>query len=97
MTTIANITNSEPWCAEAVCTRTTADGNRVHDPDLWHPTFMPNGGTRAPTASSHPAVQLCMACPVRTQCLEFAYRTDQRHGIWGGLTPSQRAPHRRYW
>jgi len=25
-------------------------------------------------------------CPVRTQCLAFALRTRQVHGIWGGLT-----------
>jgi len=41
------------------------------------------------------AKQLCAGCPVRHECLDYALRTAQRYGIWGGLTYSERGPLRR--
>jgi WhiB family redox-sensing transcriptional regulator len=32
----------------------------------------------------------CSECVVRDECLEFAMDNDISHGIWGGLSPSQR-------
>jgi WhiB family transcriptional regulator, redox-sensing transcriptional regulator len=31
------------------------------------------------------------ACPVSEPCLEFAIETNQKYGIWGGLTDKERA------
>ena len=49
-----------------------------------------------PLSSSGPAVeqiaqakQVCARCPVRPQCLAFALRTHQAHGVWGGLTAQE--------
>ena len=36
------------------------------------------------------AKALCRACPVREECLEFAIRIQERHGIWGGLNELER-------
>lgn len=36
------------------------------------------------------AKSLCAACPLTDACLEHAIRTHQPHGIWGGLTPTER-------
>lgn len=37
------------------------------------------------------AKNLCLQCPVRTECLEMALGFDtDRHGIFGGLTPRER-------
>lgn len=36
------------------------------------------------------AVKLCMACPVRRDCLDHALRIPERHGVWGATTPEQR-------
>jgi len=33
----------------------------------------------------------CEACPVADDCLDFATRNGERHGVWGGLTPEQRS------
>jgi WhiB family transcriptional regulator, redox-sensing transcriptional regulator len=33
---------------------------------------------------------VCAGCRVRRQCLAFAQRTRQVHGIWGGLTERER-------
>jgi WhiB family transcriptional regulator, redox-sensing transcriptional regulator len=42
------------------------------------------------------AKAICASCPVRDDCLAFAVRTRQPHGIWGGMTPGERAiAHRR--
>jgi WhiB family redox-sensing transcriptional regulator len=56
------------------------------DPDLFFPL-----------SSSGPAVEqiarakeICAGCPVRRECLAFALRTRQAHGVWGGLTEQER-------
>ena len=36
------------------------------------------------------AQRICADCPVRQQCLEFAMRTREPAGIWGGTTPEER-------
>lgn len=44
------------------------------------------------------ARRVCASCSVQAQCLEYALRTDERFGIFGGLTPRERdqlAPRRR--
>jgi WhiB family redox-sensing transcriptional regulator len=30
------------------------------------------------------AIAICVACPVRDDCLTFAVRTGQQYGVWGG-------------
>jgi WhiB family transcriptional regulator, redox-sensing transcriptional regulator len=35
------------------------------------------------------ARKVCRDCPVRAQCLTFAIETDQRHGVWGGITQGE--------
>ena len=34
---------------------------------------------------------VCRSCPVQEPCLEFAMETNQKYGIWGGLTDKERA------
>ena len=36
------------------------------------------------------AKRVCARCLVRAECLTFAQRTGQVHGIWGGLTEEER-------
>ena len=33
----------------------------------------------------------CEACPVADDCLDYATRNKETHGVWGGLTPEQRS------
>lgn len=37
------------------------------------------------------AKSVCKMCPVLEPCLEFAMETNQKYGIWGGLTSKERA------
>lgn len=43
------------------------------------------------TAARH----ICAGCPVRTQCLAYALQLNIGHGMFAGLTPSERADLRR--
>jgi WhiB family transcriptional regulator, redox-sensing transcriptional regulator len=36
------------------------------------------------------AKAICATCPVRIECLEYAVRTQEPHGIWGGLNELER-------
>ena len=36
------------------------------------------------------AKKVCLACPVRKQCLDYALANDERFGIWGGLSERER-------
>jgi hypothetical protein len=45
------------------------------------------------------AIAICMACPVRAQCLELSLRHWDigQHGVWGGLVAAERAALRVRW
>ena len=36
------------------------------------------------------AKSICADCPARVPCLEYALRTGQEFGVWGGLTTQER-------
>ena len=58
------------------------------DPDLFFPIAVGDGDTAGQQVSR--ALRICADCPVRQQCLEFAMRTREPAGIWGGTTPEER-------
>lgn len=39
--------------------------------------------------------EVCAGCPVRDECLDYAMRTCQDHGTWGGMTARERRGKRR--
>jgi WhiB family transcriptional regulator, redox-sensing transcriptional regulator len=67
------------WQHDAAC-------KDAPDPDVFFP---------GKTASAEAAKQVCAGCPVIGDCLEFALATmpapDRDHGVYGGLTPAERA------
>ena len=46
-------------------------------------------------SDSAPALAVCAVCPVREECLDFAIRTRQHDGVWGGHTETERKRIRR--
>lgn len=50
--------------------------------------FFPEQGQQAP-GDIRMAKEMCSACPIRLECLQFAVQHPQR-GIWGGLTQNER-------
>lgn len=75
-----NNVTPQPWRRDANCATT--------DPDLFFAEVGDWRGTQA-------AMKVCDGCDVAAQCLEFAMRTDQREGVWGGLDASARRRLRR--
>lgn len=47
--------------------------------------FFPDKG-----GSTRFAKRICARCEVTTECLEYALDTDQRFGVWGGLSERER-------
>ncbi|GHI86334.1 transcriptional regulator WhiB [Streptomyces xanthophaeus] len=43
-----------------------------------------------PGSSLRDAKRLCGACEGRAACLEYALANDERFGVWGGLSESER-------
>jgi WhiB family transcriptional regulator, redox-sensing transcriptional regulator len=41
-------------------------------------------------AREEQAKGICYSCSVRRQCLDYALRTREPYGIWGGLTEIER-------
>lgn len=58
--------------------------------EVGHVPFFPDGAIWAPR-DYMPALRVCRSCPVQAECLEFALTNDERHGIWGGVLPADRA------
>jgi WhiB family redox-sensing transcriptional regulator len=80
---VARLVARENWRSAAAC--------RPTDPELFFP-LSEFGSAREQIAE---AKAICAGCPVRRQCLRFALRTRQTHGIWGGLTELERRQGRR--
>lgn len=61
----------------------------------------PNGlffpGPEATEHSVERAQSICSMCPVTGACLQYAFETNQRSGIWGGTTEDHRKSLRRKW
>jgi WhiB family redox-sensing transcriptional regulator len=69
---------AQDWRLRAAC--------RFTDPDLFFPVS--NAGHSVDQVTA--AKVVCAACPVLAECLAFALRTRQAHGIWGGMTEDER-------
>ena len=71
------------WRAASACLNT--------DPDVFFPVAV---GTAASKLVAR-ALRVCDGCPVRQQCLDYAMRSGEKDGIWGGTTPEERTRARR--
>ena len=59
--------------------------------------FFPIGQTGEAEVKIARAKKVCVTCPVRQQCLEFAITTNQEYGVWGGHSEEERRVIRRQW
>ncbi|MGY0021766.1 WhiB family transcriptional regulator [Streptomyces sp. cg35] len=57
------------------------------DPEL----FFPVGGSGPALQDVREAKAVCRRCPVADACLDWALRTGQTTGVWGGTSEVERA------
>ncbi|MCI0386399.1 WhiB family transcriptional regulator [Streptomyces sp. CNQ085] len=66
------------WRESAAC--------RGEDPELFFP--IGDGGlARQQTARAR---AVCLGCPVMPQCRDWAVRSGETEGVWGGTTAAER-------
>jgi WhiB family transcriptional regulator, redox-sensing transcriptional regulator len=73
----------DDWRERAAC--------RDEDPELFFPLSDQGPGAR----QADEAKAVCARCPVRERCLEYALDNGLDHGIFGGLTETERRGLRR--
>ncbi len=59
--------------------------------------FFPTGSTGLAAEVADQAKTVCLSCPVRGACLQFALTTNQEFGVWGGHDEDERRQLRRDW
>lgn len=70
----------QDWTDEALCLQV--------DPDLMYPNYdLPS--------QVQEAKAVCEGCPVRVECIQLAYATDDHYAVMGGTTPRERDRARR--
>lgn len=72
---------SEGWQRQAAC--------RGPESALFYPPAVPEARPDR-EGRERRAKAICARCPVRLPCLEFALEIREPHGIWGGLSESER-------
>ena len=71
----------ETWHLKASC--------RGPESQLFFPPSLPERREEREAREAR-AKRICLDCPVLDDCLDFAVRVREPHGIWGGLTEAER-------
>ena len=71
----------ETWHLRAAC--------RGPESAMFFPPSTPERRDEREARELH-AKHICTQCGVREDCLAFALRVREPHGIWGGLTEAER-------
>jgi WhiB family redox-sensing transcriptional regulator len=75
VTALHNDLRGQYWRLEAAC-------RDAEDPDVFHSSN---------AMESRNIRKVCATCPVRQECLDYALRTEQRFGTYGGTTGTERS------
>ena len=80
-------------------------GSMLLESGLWRNTakcrevdptvFFPIGSTGSALRQIEAAKAVCINCSVKDLCLEFALKTNQDSGVWGGASEDERRQIRR--
>ena len=79
-------THGQPWMREALC---ATDPN----PDFWFPD--PDDDPDVRQLKTAEAIRVCKHCPVRAQCLRWAFETGDEWAVLGATTKGMRTRTRR--
>lgn len=83
------ITTTLEWTSDAAC--------QAHETELFFPPidtrYRPGPITAKHAAVYAAAIAICRDCPVIDECRAYVMESEpqsQRHGVWAGLTPTER-------
>jgi WhiB family redox-sensing transcriptional regulator len=71
----------EEWQRHAACKGPKAE--------LFFPPTVPERKEER-AAREHDAKEICASCAVAPECLQYALKIREAHGIWGGTTELER-------
>lgn len=74
--------DEQPWAEQALCAQIGGDA--------WFPDKGTPDEPQTNPVSLRDAKRVCLACPVRVPCLDYALKHDERFGVWGGLSERER-------
>ena len=77
--------DTEKWRKQAACAGAPIETFIFHDDVKYSKT------------TKLKALEYCNSCPVKQDCLRFAYNNNIQHGVYGGLTPRERRRFRFQW
>ena len=100
MLTRSGLFDFEPWQSDAGCLGVAGtlalEGQMVEVPDKWReslgPDEIPNPWYPPIGQAAALAKRWCNVCPVRENCLDYAIRTGEKFGVWGGKSERERRP-----
>lgn len=67
------------WKLQGLCTE-------IGMPDMWY---------ASDRREQREAIAICYKCPVIQKCRDYAFQNDEKLGIWGGMTETERKQMRR--
>lgn len=79
----ATFTDTSSWAPQGLC--------RTLPAEWW---FADDNRTPQGRQDTQKAIQYCLICPVKQQCLKYAVDNKEEHGVWGGTTPMDRGMRR---
>jgi len=60
------------------------------NPDVFFPEDWDIPGMADSAKARNLAKQMCLRCPIKSECLQYAIEAKEQHGVWGGLTAHER-------
>jgi WhiB family redox-sensing transcriptional regulator len=77
----APIADNWQWQSTAAC--------REINPEVF---FLPENARGSSKRMREAAAKaVCARCPIRLRCLDWALTVGEAYGVWGGMTPQERA------
>lgn len=73
----------DDWAKRAACRELPPSAKELFFPDYHGPE------------NSREAKAICAGCDVRRECLDWAMKTNEQYGVWGGLSAPERRRLRR--
>ena len=69
------------WADHAAC---------LNHPDVGPDAWYMDGTSKIDRLYTRAARRVCDECPVRIECLTWAYTNAEQYGMWGGFTGAER-------